>query len=167
MDYEGIISNSAEMREGGGSVPYSQDIRDQNMYSESLKSSISPNKSSDSFKQVERKDTTLNTTSGSVVVNSAVNQKEEEEMSIIPTTSVSTTSSFSSELPINNSKYTSIHETTLMNIFSYMRKSATVRFSPVIAEPMDMRIAELSSLTTTKPLLILATTVIDSMVWNS
>lgn len=56
-----------------------------------------------------------------------------------------------------------IYEKELVQIFSYMRKAATVRLSPVIAEPMDMRDAS-SSLFSDKPLLILATTVLDSNV---
>lgn len=59
-----------------------------------------------------------------------------------------------------------IHEKELVQIFSHMRKAATVRLSPVIAEPMDMRTVS-SSLFSDKPLLILATTVLDSNVcWS-
>ena len=159
----GEISSSAEMREGGGGAQYSQDIQERKIPTEQLETSISPNKEIGVFKQVVQESVTSNTISGEVVVEKKVIQKEARNVSVIATSSTD-----SSESAIHNLESNSIHENDLNNIFSYMRKTATVRFSPVIAEPMDMRTSKSSSTsTTTRPLLILATTVLDSTVWNS
>ena len=165
MNYGGEISNSAEMREGESGVQYSQNINEQKMPTERLESSVSPNKGNGIFNQEMQENMTSSTHPRDVLVENIISQKENGDVSVVTTSS--TLSTDSSELSIHNLKYDLIHETNLTDIFSYMRKTAKVRFSPVIAEPMDMRTSKSSpAVTSTRPLLILATTVLDSTVWN-
>ena len=163
------MSTSTEMRGGRDDTQYFQGLQGREMPMKQLKSGILPNKGKNVFKQVEQENMTSNTVFDDTIVKKGVIQKEARNVSVIPTSSTdSTISNYLPKLAIHNLKYNSIHENNLRNIFSYMRKTATVRFSPVIVEPMDMRTSSSSPASAaTRPLLILATTVLDSTVWTS